>query len=665
MFITDKMYKVSLFLPREDITRFWNVVGRFGELQPTELRHVSRLEQYLSFIDLTELSAKLREAASFLGVDMNAPLDDPTVTPLPPDRLEGKVNDIYSELTDARARLQGLREAQRSVERELDKLTVQEAHLRLLEPLEVDIGALLHLRRFCVLAGTLPEDHLDQLDRSLHRFLHALLPYRSEHHRLQLLVVCLNKDREQIEDILESALFRTLEIPDELAGEPKHALKALAAKKENLLEQKRRLEDEFARFEAWRAEQRERLSDFIKINSTVLAAHEQTGQTQTVAITAGWVPKRELNRLQNIVNSERNWVLETEEMPYEKTEDEDGNTVPSKLHNPALFRPFEGLVHLYGVPRYGGFDPTILFSISFILMFGMMFGDLGHGFVLLLGGLWLLFWPGLRTGWRRTGLILSMVALSSTVFGLLYGSFFGYENIIPALWFHPIDQINRILSYSIILGIVIIILGILINIGTKFIQRRYIELVFERFGALGLWFFLGTLIAVYMNTRGTSVSFITILMLMFLPLLLMPLEQPLKRFAARHEQRGKQTPESGGKLVTVLITGVDIFETMIVYLSNTISFVRVAAFALNHVALSIAIFQIGNMLRSLPAGNVFYILTVAGGNLLILILEGGVVAIQALRLEFYEFFSKFFEAEGTAFAPLKLKFKKGVMNAQS
>ncbi len=665
MFITDKMYKVNLFLPREDVTRFWDAVGRFGELQPTELRHVSRLEQYLSFIDLSELSAKLREAASFLGVDMAAPLDDSTVIPLPPDRLEAQVNDIYSELTDARARLQGLREAQRSVERELDKLTVQEAHLRLLEPLQVDIGALLHLRRFCVLAGTLPEDHLDQLDRSLHQFLHALLPYRSERHRLQLLVVCLNPDRERVNDILESALFRPLELPEELAGEPQQALLALAAKREDLLEQKRRLDDEFAKFEAWRGEQRARLSDFVKINTTVLTAHEQTGQTQAVAVAAGWVPKRELHRLRILVDTERNWVLETEEMSYEKTKDEDGNTVPSRLHNPALFRPFEGLVHLYGVPRYGGFDPTILFSISFVLMFGMMFGDLGHGFVLFLGGAGLLLWPRLRSGWRRTGKIFLMVGMASMVFGVLYGSFFGYEKIIPALWFHPINQINRILSYSIILGIVIIVLGIIINMGTKFIQRRYVELVFERFGALGLWFFLGALIAVYMNARGTSVSFVTILILMFLPLLLMPLEQPLKRFAARHKPHDKQAADNSGPLVTLLITGVDIFETMIVYLSNTISFVRVAAFALNHVALSIAIFQIGGMLRALPAGNVFYILMVAGGNLLILVLEGGVVAIQALRLEFYEFFSKFFEAEGTAFVPLKLKFKKGVMNAQS
>lgn len=661
MFITEKMYRVSIFLPREDVTRFWDAVGRFGELQPTELRRVPRLEGYLSFIDLGDLSAKLRETADFLGIDLSAPLDDPTITPLPPDELKDKVDEIYAELGAARTRLQGLRERQRALERELDKLAVQEAHLRLLEPLKIDIGALLHLKRFCVLAGTLPERNLDQLHRSLHQFPHILLPYRSERHRLQLLVVCLHEDRDKIEDILESALFRPIELPEELKGEPKQALRAIAAQRKKLLEQKRQLEEEFSEFEAWRAEQRRRLGDFVKINAAVLAAHEQTGQTHAVAVVVGWVPKRELPRLKKLVEKEPKWVLKAQEIPYEKTEDENGLIVPSKLHNPALFRPFEGLVRLYGVPRYGGFDPTILFSLSFILMFGMMFGDLGHGLILFLAGLALRLWPGLRAGWRRTGAILLAVGTSSMVFGSLYGSFFGYEDIIPALWFHPIDQINRLLGYSIALGIVIIILGIIINIGTKFLQRRYVELAFERFGALGLWFYLGALFAVYLNTQGINVPVWLLGVMILLPLLLMPLERPLKRVAARHGSQ--QTEEGGGALVTLLISGVDVFETMIVYLSNTVSFVRVAAFALNHVALSIAIFQIGMMLRGLPAGGILYILTVAGGNALILILEGGIVTIQALRLEFYEFFSKFFEAEGLAFAPFKLNFKREVKNA--
>jgi len=653
MFVTEKMHRVNLFLPREDLTRFWHKLGRFGELQPEEIRRISRLKERLSFVDLSDLSAKLREAAGFLNIDLNGPLDDPAVTPLSPTALKEKLEEISSELGAARSRLQSLREEQRAIEREFDKLAVQEAHLKLLEPLEVDIGALLHLKRFSVLAGTLPEDNLDPLERSLRRFPHALLPYRREVHRLQLLVVCLNEDRQQVEDILESALFRLLELPEGLKGSPKESLQLLEERKKKLIKRREKLDQALSKFEAWQREKQKELSDFLKINYAILNAHERPGETQPVALATGWVPARDLPRLQTLVQEEPTWVLQSEEVPYQKAKDDDGLPVPSKLHNPPFFRAFEGIVSLYGTPRYGGFDPTIIFSGFFIALFGMMFGDLGHGFILFLSGLMLRLWPRLRAGFRRTGTILIPVGISSMLFGALYGSFFGYENIIPALWFRPMDEINRLLMYAILIGVCVILIGIFVNILSKGIQRRYVELFFERFGVLGLWFYLGALTMVFLFTKGHTLGIGTILVLMFLPLLLMPLEKPIERWLHRSEKH----EEGEGKLVALITVGVDLFEAMIVYLSNSISFVRVAAFALNHAALSLAIFQLGTMLRQLPLGGVIYIITIAGGNLLILVLEGGIVGIQVLRLEFYEFFTKFFE-EGTAFRPFKLEFRR-------
>jgi V/A-type H+-transporting ATPase subunit I len=289
-------------------------------------------------------------------------------------------------------------------------------------------------------------------------------------------------------------------------------------------------------------------------------------------------------------------------------------------------------------------------------MFGMMFGDLGHGGILFLAGLALRLWPHLRESYRRNGTILASVGASAMAFGVLYGSLFGYENIIPALWFRPMTRINQLLMYAVLIGIGIILFGILVNIVVKLVQRRYLEVIFERFGVLGLWFYLGALFMVYMTMKGSSFSIWLAFVLMFLPLVLMPLERPL----ARRAKQGKKNAGEEGEplLVTTLVTAVDLFETMIVYLSNSISFVRVAAFALNHVALSLAIFQLGGMLRGLPGGGALYVLAVAGGNLMILLLEGGIVGIQALRLEFYEFFSKFFEPEGTPFRPFQFVFSK-------
>ena len=287
-------------------------------------------------------------------------------------------------------------------------------------------------------------------------------------------------------------------------------------------------------------------------------------------------------------------------------------------------------------------------------MFGMMFGDLGHGFILFLSGLGLLLWPGLRDGFRRTGSVLVAVGTSSMVFGTLYGSFFGYERIIPAVWFRPFDDINRILIYAIAVGAAMIVVGILINIASLVIQRRYFESIFTRFGFIGLLFYLGLLLAMR-SFMGGGLN-LGVALLMFVPLIIMAFEGPLSKLwhKGKVEEGEKEKP-----LIRLIVVGVDIFETVIVYFSNSLSFIRLAAFALNHVALSLAIFQLGRILEQMiGGGGVLYVLTVIGGNLLILVLEGGIVGIQTLRLEFYVFFSKFFEAEGTAFKPFRLEYRR-------
>jgi len=660
MFITEKMHRVSILLPRQEETRLWDRLGRFGELQPGELRGVEQLQEYLSFIDLGELSAGLREAAGFLGVNLGEPLRDPGVRPLELEHLKEELERLKGELDEARERFQGIRERQRTLEKELSRLQSQRAHLELLRPLQVDIGALRRLERFVIVPGILPRENLDQLELSLQEMPHALLPYRLEHRRVQLVAVALKGDEEELLKILEAALFQPLELP-ELSGLPEEALKQVDRREQELKEELAQVERELAEFERWRAKRRVELGDLLKINHATLAALEQTGQTREVSVAVGWVPRRELKKLEKIVQKEPHWVLRSEELPYRRERDEYGLHVPSKLRNPPFFRAFEGLINVYGTPRYGGFDPTIIFAFLFILIFGMMFGDLGHGLVLLLLGLGLRLWPRFRRriGMQRTGTVLAAVGFSSMTFGALYGSLFGYENIIPALWFRPLEHINRLLVYAIIVGIGAILVGILINIIGKLIQGRYAELIFERSGVLGLWFYLGALLVVWMMIKGGPLNLLLIFVLMFLPLLLMPLEGPFaRRLQGRRQAQAEEQEEqeNEGFLVGLIVAAVDIFETMIVYLSNSISFVRVAAFALNHVALSLAIFQLGAMLRAFPLGGALYILTVAAGNLIILILEGGIVAIQTMRLGFYEFFSKFFQEEGTEFRPFKFEF---------
>ncbi|MGY4706617.1 V-type ATP synthase subunit I [Candidatus Bipolaricaulota sp. J31] len=647
MLITEKMYRVHLFLPKEDLTTFWEVLGRFGEMQPEGVQRIEALRERLRFVELGPLLSRLREAASILKVDLEEPLSDPGISPLSPDELARRLDPLYEELHEVREKERSLQERRRALERELEHLQIQEAHLQLLSPLEVDIGGLFGLKRFAVLAGTMPDYRFQALERGLHRYPHLLLPYRRHRHRVQLLVVCLREDLDEVRQVLETALFRPLDLPEELRGRPQEAMEVLEERRDELLHELEEVRAEEARFEESRRDKAREFGDFLKVNAAVLEARGLAGETREVAVVTGWVPKRALEELQQAVRHKPEWVLEAREVPYRMATDRDGLPVPTELRNPRPLKPFEALVRLYGLPRYGGFDPTLLFSLLFVGLFGMMFGDLGHGLVLFLVGLLLRMLP-VRQGLSRTGGLLVPVGLSSMIFGVLYGSVFGYEDIIPALWFHPMDAIDRLLVYAISIGAGVIVVGIVANIVAKLIQARLDELLWERFGILGLWFYLGGLLLLGMS-RGFSAWRIG---LVFAPLILMAggkLIVELRKARAEGSSRG----------FVFLIGAVDLFETFIVYFSNTLSFIRVAAFALNHVALSLAIFQVADMLRGLPGGGIISGVLVAGGNLLILVLEGGIVAIQVLRLEFYEFFSKFFETEGVPFRPFRLRIQRG------
>ena len=647
MLITERMCRVELLFPREDEVRLWDTLGRFGRLHPGEFRQAPGLARHLSFVDVGELERVMLEAAEFLSVDLSAPLSDWEISPLNLPLLRERMGDVSREIDEAREKQRALLESERRLHRDLDHIQLKRTHVEMLEPLELDIGALQALERFRVMVGTLPRESLEPLERSLSQIPHSLLPYRRDRHRVELFAVCLPQHLVQFRRVLESALFRETEIPEDLHGAPRDALHEIARQEQQLNERLLETEKEIVRFEDWRASRSNELANFLRINAATLAAITLTGQTDTVGVAVGWVPKSDISRLKTILSQEQKWVVEITDLPYANSPTDLGCPIPAKLRNPPFFRAFEGLILVYGAPVYGGFDPTIVFTALYVLVFGMMFGDVGHGGLLALVGIVLRFWPRLRVGLKRAGMILMGVGTSSAVFGLLYGSVFGYEDILSALWFRPMGGIGRLLLYAMIFGAGVIVVGILANILTMLIRGRYRQLLYERFGLLGLWFYVAAVALAVKLTQGGEMSSPFLIALALLPLLLMP----IVKFTCRWLGKSSTQDDEEHGFTGLVVAGVDLLEGLLVYLSNSISFVRVAAFALNHAALSLAIFQLGSMLRSLPAGGLWYALAIAGGNLLILILEGGIVAIQTLRLGFYEFFSKFFQEEGKPYGP--------------
>ena len=316
------------------------------------------------------------------------------------------------------------------------------------------------------------------------------------------------------------------------------------------------------------------------------------------------------------------------------------------MKNPGLFKPFEMYVEMYGLPSYNEIDPTVLIGITYSVLFGFMFGDAGQGLCLLIGG-FLLY----RLKKVRLAGIISCCGFFSVIFGLLFGSIFGFEDIIDALWLRPqeamtdlpfIGRLNTVFVVAIAIGMGIILLCMILNIINSVRAHDTEKIWFDTNGAAGLVFYaaLASVIVLYMS--GNPLPATAVLVVMFLiPLAVMFFKEPL---TAMVEKKAKKLHGGVGMFITQGI--FELFEVLLSYFSNTLSFVRVGAFAVSHAAMM----QVVLMLAGAEAGDPNWGVII-GGNLFVCGMEGLIVGIQVLRLEYYELFSRFYRGSGRAFEP--------------
>ena len=372
----------------------------------------------------------------------------------------------------------------------------------------------------------------------------------------------------------------------------------------------------------------------------------KTGRTYLIS---GWMPKV---RSEQIINDIKKIAGERcyfhEERPENVTAiREKKEKVPVLLDNPDLIKPFEMVVTNFGVPEYTSVDPTLFVAISFLIMFGAMFGDIGQGLILFAAGVVLTKQP--RSLLSRVGFLMAYCGASATVFGLLYGDFFGMEGIMPALWMNPFHNMLSFLPIAVGLGIVFISLGIMINIVNAVRAQDISKIIFGKTGLIGGFiYWMGIALAVrYFVFKAGPLPLVLVVLLMGVPIFLLFLKVPLEKIMSK---RGRMFQE--GFLTYFIETVIEVLEIFTGYLANTLSYIRVAAFALAHAGLFLAVFTLADLVKHTVMGSVGSMLIVILGNIFIFTFEGMIVTIQVIRLEYYEFFSKFFEGEGKLYRPV-------------
>lgn len=513
------------------------------------------------------------------------------------------------------------------IEERRQHLAALDETLAKLERLNVDLARLLRADSLlAVRIGSVAAGSFKRLAEALAMTGHLASRFDTTGEQAYAVIAGPRARQPEVGSLLAQAGWRELPVPDELRTHPQAARAWLDAERTRLDTQDgmtcQALVGLRDRFGPRLHEARLRL--ILARPLAEAAAVGVRGRGGLAAFT-GWVPRRQLAELRSALDAHfhgRYWLDAHEPSRHEIAE------VPSLVRYPGWLKPFVPLVKSYGIPRYGEFDPALPFAITYLLLFGAMFGDVGHGAVILLLSAALLRRFG-RVAW--IGVAAGAVSMG---FGVLYGSIFGYEDLIAPLWLSPLHDPIRVLTIAVGFGVGFIVFTLLVSARNKLVAGQVGEALFDSTGLAGLVFYLGAVGSVA-SLAGAADWATPAGMMAALGIVLVAAYKWIEAKAGLGER--------------MLVTAIETLETGINLFANTLSFMRVAAFSLNHVALALAVFTLAAGLGAVGHG-----LTLVLGNVVIIVLEGAIVAIQALRLMYYEGFSRFFSADGKAFVPLQL-----------
>lgn len=366
-------------------------------------------------------------------------------------------------------------------------------------------------------------------------------------------------------------------------------------------------------------------------------------------ILAGWIPSENEKAIVKALES-----IESIEVGVSDAKDEIKHKPPVKLKNNFFAKPFELYTQMYGTPNYGEIDPSAFIAFTYSLLFGIMFGDVGHGIVLLIAAIVMYKFMGMELG-----RLLIPCSISSTIFGFIFGSVFGFEHVLDPMYNKlfgmeekPIEVMESHWTMTIIysavgIGMVLVMVAMGLNIYSCFKRKDIGGAIFGVNGICGLTFYaslvVGLVCSMVLGIKIMNVAYI--IFLIIIPLILVFLREPLSELV---EGKKDWMPEKMGEFF--VDNFFELFEVCLSYVTNTMSFLRVGAFVLVHAGMMQVVFVLASMF-----GSTGYIITVIVGNLIVAALEALLVGIQVLRLEYYEMFSRFYMGDGRPYTPVKVK----------
>lgn len=528
---------------------------------------------------------------------------------------ESKINNVYQEIAEK--------------EKEIEELNTSIVPIEHLKNFPETLENLYNLRYMSFRFGVFSLENYDELCKELEHIDAILLELDKTEDEVWVVYFTPKALSEKVDSYFKVMKFKRIWLPEDFKGMPAEVITQVNT---YIKENQTQIENQKIKLSELRETiGRELIHTYLqlqlleKINKVKkYMAHDNKGSFYIV----GWIPYHNLEALTTkLKNHQVEYVV--------KSHDEVASTPPTKLKNNKIIKPFESIVKMYGTPNYTEMDPTLFVAITAFLMFGFMFGDVGQGFIIALIGFILIKKK------KSLGPIFTAAGISAILFGFLYGSVFGKEDIFKGIVPSPMDNIQNMLVFGIGSGAILILIAMIFNIKNGIKNKDISRALFDKNGLAGLIFYSVILILVVgLLQNGKMILSLTItLVLIIIPLLLILFKEKIENLLNKKKAKEK---------VSIVEKIFELIEMLLSMASNTISFVRLAAFAINHVGLCMAVYILSNMFGSTGSLIVAII-----GNGIVIVLEGLIVAIQVLRLEYYELFSRFYSGDGKEYIPIE------------
>ncbi len=624
MLAPERMLETNLFVLEPDLE---TVTATLARLEALHLEDVVP-EGWTPSPEWTELATRYGTLSQRLGEMLNAlalklAARSTSEQDLHPTR---DWRDIEARLSDLESQVQSWQGRLKEAEQDLDRLKLGESQVELLLPLDVPVESLRDLHFQTVTVGIMPSENVPRVAEALFQIPFILIPLETRKDRTLVLAASSTDHAAILERALKSAFFEPITLPPEAVGQPVQALEALKRKAHEVRQRLDDLDRERQKLASELSPELTSLWRRAAADAKLAEAIRRFPKHGEVFLISGWVPASDLDRVRKAVESAAGHPVAMEVLKP----DPHRQSVPSLIRSPRWLRPFEDLVTTFGLSSYEELDPTLIVTISFLVMYGMMFGDLGHGLLLLLAGLWL------RRRGVDLGVLVAAAGASGMLFGLLYGAAFGHP-LPHAAWIRPLEGMWTVLLTAVAGGVVLLNIGFALNLINAWRSRDWPRLFLEKNGLVGIalyWTLLG-------GGLGVGFGFLPKSVLLLIPVLcaLLWMHELLAKWIW-----GIPSPPVGEALVTGFF---ELFETVTGYVSNSLSFIRLGAFAVAHEGLS-------GLVVSYSGGRWGWLVLLLG-TILVVGFEGVIVGIQALRLEYYEFFGRFFQGRGQPFVPLTLR----------